>query len=58
MSLLRGQPIPPDRFTIVLRHALAFLVHDPQPELGEGTPLLNKDAERFDCSGVVAALPR
>lgn len=40
MALLCGLAVPLDRLSIVLRHALAFLVHNAEIVLGVGKALL------------------
>ena len=42
IALLSGKAIPLRRLSIILRNAVAAVVHDPEVELGVGITLISK----------------
>ena len=49
VTLLGGQAVPPDGFSVVLQHAPTGVVHDPEVELGVGVTLFS----RLPCHFVI-----
>ena len=48
VPLVGGQPVPPGRFHVVLRDALAGVVPEPEAELRAGNPCLSTRPQRID----------
>ena len=54
MTLVGSETIPLQRFSLVLRHASALIVHEPEIDLGVGVTLIGQWAQKPESLRVIA----